>query len=408
MTTQTDKLLALAAKARELQRKNYGCGIDLHMDMIDWAAEYDRALAQPAEAHQLDAAFVAANSPSERVSPERADAMIRRMRERQQPAEAVCDHRWVTDGIHPTACTRCGVPAEAAQDGDGYRAATPEESAAIDESLGLVQVTMRFPASMIEAIDAGAADAGLIRVAMIRRLVEYALSEKPAHDAAQGAVACWRKSRGAVVSYWTDGDISAEDFAKLTRAGFAIERAYTHPQAAPAQRDREADRQRFSDPDFNRWLDEGISDGGHTVYDAVGDVQAAWQGWSARGSYSSPSYESLLIIAQSVCGALERAGMTDCDDPGEAIDVIRERLNRRIAELEAAPAQGGDETAWREGWAMAYCGAALYGDDGELQDNRTFPPIDFRHDSAMEIRRKIHERGMRALAASPSPEVGRG
>lgn len=38
----------------------------------------------------------------------------------------------------------------------------------------------------------------------------------------------------------------------------------------------------------------------------------------------APSYDALLIIAQSVCGALSRAGLTDCDDPGEAIDVIRE------------------------------------------------------------------------------------
>lgn len=48
-----------------------------------------------------------------------------------------------------------------------------------------------------------------------------------------------------------------------------------------------------------------------------------------------PSYNGLLIIAQSVCGALARAGLTDCDDPGEAIDVMRERYEARIAELES-------------------------------------------------------------------------
>lgn len=52
-----------------------------------------------------------------------------------------------------------------------------------------------------------------------------------------------------------------------------------------------------------------------------------------------PSYDALLLIVQSVSGALERAGLTDCDDPGEAIDVIRERLERRISELETAPHQ---------------------------------------------------------------------
>ena len=58
--------------------------------------------------------------------------------------------------------------------------------------------------------------------------------------------------------------------------------------AAPAvqpSRDREADRARFTDPAFNRWLDEGISDAGHTVWDAVGDTQAAWQGWENRQHY---------------------------------------------------------------------------------------------------------------------------
>lgn len=51
----------------------------------------------------------------------------------------------------------------------------------------------------------------------------------------------------------------------------------------------------------------------------------------------SPSYDALLIIAHSVCGALERAGIEDCDDPGEAIDVMRERMEQRIAELSKPP-----------------------------------------------------------------------
>ena len=56
-----------------------------------------------------------------------------------------------------------------------------------------------------------------------------------------------------------------------------------------------------------------------------------------------PSYNGLLIIAQSVCGALARAGLTDCDDPGEAIDVMRVGYERRIAELSAMT--GGDHIA---------------------------------------------------------------
>lgn len=55
-------------------------------------------------------------------------------------------------------------------------------------------------------------------------------------------------------------------------------------------------------------------------------------GTNAKAATASPSYDALLLIAQSVAGALSRAGLTDCDDPGEAIDVIRERLET----LEAA------------------------------------------------------------------------
>lgn len=69
----------------------------------------------------------------------------------------------------------------------------------------------------------------------------------------------------------------------------------------------------------------------------------------------SPSYEGLLIIAQSVCGALARAGLTDCDDPGEAIDVIRERYEAKLAAATTAPVAGDavELAAWREAFAHA-------------------------------------------------------
>lgn len=119
-----------------------------------------------------------------------------------------------------------------------------------------------------------------------------------------------------------------------------LEAALASDLAAQGGGEREADRQRFGDLDFNRWLDDSISDGGYTVYDAVGDVQAAWQGWQAARSYSSPSYDALLIIAQTVMGALARAGFDDCDDPGEAIDLIAEGKHPN-AVRPAAEAVGG-------------------------------------------------------------------
>ena len=58
-----------------------------------------------------------------------------------------------------------------------------------------------------------------------------------------------------------------------------------HSPAALPVRDREADRQRFPDAAFNRWLDEGISDAGHTVWDQIHDVCDAWHGWTNRPFY---------------------------------------------------------------------------------------------------------------------------
>src|SRR3546814_5458635 len=65
----------------------------------------------------------------------------------------------------------------------------------------------------------------------------------------------------------------------------------------------------------------------------------------------------------------------------------------KATDLAAAIARAeADADCWREGWAFAYSGSRLYGDDGELQDNSAQPFIDWRRDSAQEIRAKIQER----------------
>lgn len=70
------------------------------------------------------------------------------------------------------------------------------------------------------------------------------------------------------------------------------------------------------------------------------DAIANWNGRAAPAQpvpaavrAQVPSYDALLIIARSVQGALLRAGVEECDDPGEAIDVLRERYERRISAL---------------------------------------------------------------------------
>lgn len=56
------------------------------------------------------------------------------------------------------------------------------------------------------------------------------------------------------------------------------------------------------------------------------------------------------------------------------------------------------EDALRQMLAFAYCGMKLYADDGELQDNRALPYIDFKRDPVPVIQAKMTQRAQRALA----------
>jgi hypothetical protein len=82
------------------------------------------------------------------------------------------------------------------------------------------------------------------------------------------------------------------DFYTATQMhAYALAHIAAPPQVQPPARDREADRARFPDPAFNRWLDEGISDAGHTVWDQVGSVVDAWHGWENRPFYAPPQVQ---------------------------------------------------------------------------------------------------------------------
>ena len=94
----------------------------------------------------------------------------------------------------------------------------------------------------------------------------------------------------------------------------------THPA-----KDREKDRLRFSDEAFNRWLDEGISDSGHTVYDLVENVCEAWHGWENSQYYTHPVKEQLtdeeiLEIASPM--------FEDARYPSTALDFARAILRK--------------------------------------------------------------------------------
>ncbi len=51
--------------------------------------------------------------------------------------------------------------------------------------------------------------------------------------------------------------------------------------------------------------------------------------------------------------------------------------------------------------AASYAGASIYHDDGELQDNRRLPFIDFRRDTPTEIGEKMYQRIWLELKDSP-------
>lgn len=89
-------------------------------------------------------------------------------------------------------------------------------------------------------------------------------------------------------------DLFSFSRSELTRYIRAIESAFLAKQREQSEptRDREADRIRFPDPDFNRWLDEGISDAGHTVWDSIPDVSIAWSAWGARPYYEQKREQS--------------------------------------------------------------------------------------------------------------------
>lgn len=75
------------------------------------------------------------------------------------------------------AMLTAALSGHAAQE-DGARAATPAEEADIDAAAELTKLTFRMPDDLLGAVDAQAAQEGLIRVAMIRTLIKRGLSSE--------------------------------------------------------------------------------------------------------------------------------------------------------------------------------------------------------------------------------------
>jgi hypothetical protein len=149
------------------------------------------------------------------------------------------------------------------------------------------------------------------------------------------------------------------------------------PQTSPQpERDREADRARFPDPVFNTWLDEGISDAGHTVWDQV-NVCDAWAGWENRQWYTAPQHT---------------------DD--EAVDRFAAAMKAKLAASRAKGRGGWDDASvcTVEFLAQLLVEHLGKGNAGTFEDVANFAMM-------------LHQRGadprVLALAVTPQPEQNR-
>jgi hypothetical protein len=114
---------------------------------------------------------------------------------------------------------------------------------------------------------------------------------------------------------------------KLGQAAIVLRDELAGGQAADKPRDREADRARFPDADFNRWLDEGISDCGHIVWHTVGDVADAWAAWDSRPHYALAALAS-DTGGRGVVGGWAEAGRELYEAEIEHDEADRERDKR--------------------------------------------------------------------------------
>lgn len=72
-----------------------------------------------------------------------------------------------------------------------------------------------------------------------------------------------------------------------------------------------------------------------------------------------------------------------------------------------APAAERENLELRRMLCIAHAGAAAYMDDGEAQDNRELPLIDFLHDTPAEIQDKLQRRALKKLAMTTEATTAR-
>ena len=108
--------------------------------------------------------------------------------------------------------------------------------------------------------------------------------------------------------------------------------------------------------------------------------------------------EARSALPQQVVIDIDNLGPEIASLKNPAWAVLIQELESVAQSQQPLRTTGGRSASERELRAMlatAYCGTELYSDDGELQDKRAVPCIDFLRDSPKTIRRKMRSRNYR-------------
>lgn len=126
---------------------------------------------------------------------------------------------------------------------------------------------------------------------------------------------------------------------------------------------------------------------------------------------------SMKVEAETAAQGDEQMMLDACEtisNEGLQADMeIRAALSKarpNTAEGEAAqqaPAAERENLELRRMLCIAHAGAAAYMDDGEAQDNRELPLIDFLHDTPAEIQDKLQRRALKKLAMTTEATTAR-
>lgn len=117
---------------------------------------------------------------------------------------------------------------------------------------------------------------------------------------------------------------------------------------------------------------------------------------------TEPTDEDLLETFQAACDHGDRCNQGHSYARAQALRAV-------LAKWGTPPAVARTETIeLRRMLCAAHAGHLAYMDDGEAQDNREFPLIDFLRDSPPEIQDKLHRRALKKFSTAQPTQAQAG